>query len=432
MLALGDRERAFIAMYASFSAAAAPGASMFEDSEPEQAPDEGTTLARSMSEMPRQGKQAAPRQAAPKHDEAQPRRLLRPLDERRGELDKVKVLRVGDVVEYRAKDAKKGDKPRKMRVISAGVPWLEPCPGSGDITPVDISDRDALKRAWGKPFDPLMYTVLCDMEYGSEVYYTLNFPSVPIMTYLATYVHKALRQLCGGTDGRGSSWNTAVFRNVGPLGPHDTLFRFSEFPKDAYAKPKTRAGAGAAAEPKVPEPEPEPEVELDPDEAEPPRAAPALVKKGGAPKPPAKQAAIGTMFARAAPAARVPSPEAAVAFLESACGVPGLAGHMARSLLEDMQAQRAAGAPEEERMKTLWGLHPGSNTPTMTMAELETFIGNDMRARDRVKADAAMYALRVTRGVFGRLFQAVPADYCLPAVNAGSKKRKPPADDFDM
>ena len=418
-----------MALYASFSTAAAPGASMFEDSEPEQAPDEGTTLARSMS------KQAAPKQAAPaKGDDAQARRLLRPLDERRGELDKVKVLRVGDVVDYRAKDAKKGDKPRKMRVISAGVPWLEPCPGSAEITLVDINDRDALKRAWGQPFDPLMYTVLCDMEYGPEVYYTLNFPSVPVMTYLATYVHKALRQLCGGTDGRGSSWNTAQFRDVGPLGPHGTLFRFSEFPKDAYAKPKSRGGGESrarAAEPKAPDPE----IELDSDEPEPPpRAAPALVKKGGAPKPAKeiKQPAIGTMFARAAPAARVPSPEAAVAFLEGACGMPGLDGHMARSLLEDMQAQRAAGAPEEERTKTLWGLHPGSNTPTMTVAELETFISNNMRARDRVKADAAMYALRVTRGVFGRLFQAVPPDYCLPAVGSGSKKRKPPADDFDM
>lgn len=414
---------------------------MFEDSEPEQAPDEGTTLARSLAEAPRHKKQQAPpkeatRQAA---DDAPARRMLRPLDEQRGELDNVKVRRVGDVVQWRAK---KGAEVRSMRIISAGVQWLEPCPGSGDIVKEDISDRAALQRAWGKPFDPLMYTVLCDMEYNPEVVYTLSFPGVPIMTGLNVYVHKTLRQMCGGTDGRGSSWNTVQFRDVGPLGPQRTHFKFSEFPKDAYAKPKARPAdpkARQAGEEAEPDPDPDPEPEHEPEPAPRPPTA-GLVKKGGsavkpAPskppvaKKPATAGAIGAMFARAA---RAPGADQAIAFLEAACDASGPASHMARSLLVDMQAQRAAGAPEEERLKTLWGLHPASDTPSMSVAELESFINTDMRSKDRTKADAAMYALRVTRGIFGRLFHAVPADYCLPTGSGDKKRKAPPPDDFDM
>ena len=456
MPALSDRERAFMALYASFSTAAAPGASMFDDSEPEQAADEGTTVARSLAELPpsraTSGK-AASNKAAPKPaaGEEQPRRMLKPLSDRQCEAEKANMRRVGDIVQWRPK---KGASVVKMRVISAGVPWQEPCPGSGDIVQADIADRDALKRAWGKPFDPLMYTILCDMEYSPEVVYTLSFPGVPIMTGLNVYVHKTLRLMCKGPDGRGGSWNTVQFRDVGPVGPHGTHFKFSEFPKDAYSKPKNRAEeateAAAArtrtdgARRKTAEPAPPPAAP-----AAPPKTG--LVKKGStaaeaakpatraakSPKPPAG-AGIGAMFARAAPPAApvtqargdAPSADVAIAFLDGACQAPGQAGHIARSLVADLQAQRAAGVPEEERTKTLWGLHPASETPTMTLPELEAFITTEMRAKNREKADAAMYALRVTRGVFGNLFNALPVDYCAPS--AGGNKRKAPVDDFDM
>ena len=161
------------------------------------------------------------------------------------------TLQKGAEILYRPK---RGQDPVKMRVISPGLPWVEPMPGSSEVTKKDIDDRDGLVKAWGSSFDPVkMYTVLCSADWtNDDVVRILYFPNVGVQNALPKYAHRAFRQMCGGIAGRGCSVATAT-RRCTIAGPNNVRFDYTEFPDEAYSRPK-RSHAEANADPPPPKP----------------------------------------------------------------------------------------------------------------------------------------------------------------------------------
>ena len=424
----------FMGPFSSFAGPRTQTSDQFDDDDADQAPDEGGAMARALP-----AKVAAPPTGGGgggASGAGEARRVLRPLLDSRGEIDMSKARRAGDIVMVKLK---KGPALTEMRVLAPGAPWQEPKAGCPEVSSKDVDDRDALKRAWGnRPFDPMYYTILCDMEYGADsVMHVLDFPNAKHLSSHNMCVHRALRQMHEGAAGRGSSLATAHHRDIGPVGPRHTKFRFLEFPEDAYNKTKKRGAAAAEAPERPPAPTlavafsaplPPLAVEASPAAPMPPAPPRALVKKGSGSRAKAASAAVlpvaAAVAASAPAAAAAPSAAGAVdiAFLVERASDPSPAGHMVRALLEDMLAQRKAGMPESERTKSLWGLHSLCTTEHMSVAEIEAFIKHEMAPRSKEKADAALYAVRLVRGLFGTLFANVPDTFQLPG--SASKKRK--------
>lgn len=288
----------------------------------------------------------------------------------------------------------------------------------------DVKERDALTKAWGTVFDPVkMYTVLCDMEWRpNTIVWILYFPELTVQTALNVYVHRALRQMSG--SGRGSSIGNATRRTT-IAGPDNVHFDYTEFPPEAYARPKKTAGDPTPPQPPIPA---------------------AFTTKGAAPKkaadpPPPKKAKPADpeppVFARAKPVAVASGSgssshvKTAKAFLDYLCERPDTAV-MASSLFASLKKQRAESSDREAVKKTPWSIHPKSKTHEMTDVELETFIGTVVRKTQPEKANKAIEKLEAIRGFFGLLFDDVEGSYSPPTLRKRKEPSPEPEDDFDV